>query len=65
MILYKKQIDENTMIMKGATVNYKESFLLFDILLDKGSNTIKIKGKNLICENFPKLMEDDFQQDIS
>jgi hypothetical protein len=31
------------MIMKGATVNYKESFLLVDILLDKGSNTIKMK----------------------
>jgi hypothetical protein len=48
------------MIMKRTTVNYKESFLLVDILLDKGSNTIKIKGKNLICENFPKSMEDDF-----
>ena len=47
------------MIMKGATVNYKESFLLVDISLYNGSITIKIKGKNSICENFPKSMEDD------
>jgi hypothetical protein len=47
------------MIMKRATINYKESLLLVDILLYKGSITIKIKGINSICENFPKSMEDD------
>jgi hypothetical protein len=47
------------MIMKGTTVNYKESFLLVDILLYKGSITIKIKGKNSIYENFLKSMEED------
>ena len=59
MVLYKKYIDGNTMIIKRATVNYKESFLLVDILLYKGNITIKIKGKNSICENFPKSKEDD------
>ena len=47
------------MIIKRVTVNYKESFLVVDIILYKGSNTIKIKEKNFIYENFPKAIEDD------
>jgi hypothetical protein len=43
--------------MKRATVNNKESFLIFGILQYKDSNTIKIKEKISICENFTKSME--------